>query len=144
MKIAFYKGPPKLRLHKFTHWLICLVTSSKYSHCELVIDGLCYTSSVNDGGVRSKRINLDSGHWDVVDVAGDKAAAKAWFDARIGRAYDWVGVARFLLPFMSNNKDQWFCSEAVSEAMGYPDPGRCTPEILHAAITDPLRRFFIY
>lgn len=131
MHIAFYRGPPKIALHKFTHWLICLVTRSQYSHCELVIDGMCYTSSVNDGGVRAKYLNLESGHWDVLDVSGDKAAAKAWFDARMGKAYDWVGVMRFLIPFMSKNADQWFCSEAVAESLGIPDAYTYTPEMLY-------------
>lgn len=43
-------------------------TGSIYSHCELVVDGACYSSSAMDGGVRCKRIDLDPEKWDVVDL----------------------------------------------------------------------------
>lgn len=96
MQLAFYKGPPTDAGHFFAHYGVCAVTFSKYSHCELVIGGLCYSSSARDGGVRSKRIDLTSGRWDVIDVGGDAARALEWFRAHEGKGYDWTGAARFL------------------------------------------------
>jgi len=46
--------------------LICWWTGSPYSHCELVINGTCYSSSIRDGGVRGKTMALPSDKWDAV------------------------------------------------------------------------------
>lgn len=60
VQIAFYRGPPRRWLHKLSHWLICLFTLSRYSHCELVIDGVCWSSSARDGGVRAGVQSLET------------------------------------------------------------------------------------
>ena len=50
MQIAFYKGPAKGLTNKLGRLLVCLGTLSRYSHCELVIQGVCYSASARDGG----------------------------------------------------------------------------------------------
>ena len=60
MKVALYKGPAKDWRHKVAHWAVCVATRSPYSHCELVIDGVCWSASARDGGVRGKVIDLVS------------------------------------------------------------------------------------
>lgn len=127
MQIAFYKGPATGITNKLGRLLVCIGTLSRYSHCELVIQGVCYSASARDGGVRSKVIDLASGHWDVVDVPGDEAAALAWFCAHMGEAYDWMGVLRFALPFLRQRPGKWFCSEAVAEALGVADSAGVSP-----------------
>jgi len=110
MQLAMYKGPAGTLQQKALHWLICALDSVRqsgkrrrlvlvrYSHCELVIAGVCYSSSNRDGGVRPKVIDLASGHWDVFHVDGDEAAALAWFRQHDGQNYDWYGVLRFCRP----------------------------------------------
>lgn len=125
MRLALYKASGGL-----ADKLVRLVTRSKYSHVELVIGGACFSSSIQDGGVRGKHINIWSGSWDVVDIGGDEAAAKAWFEARNGQDYDWLGVFRFILPFLPHRSGKWFCSEAVGAALGLPEPHALSPQDL--------------
>lgn len=117
MQIAFYKGPAQDWRHKLAHWAVCLFTRSNYSHCELVIDGICWSASARDGGVRRKVIDLKSGRWDVVPIHGDRVGALAWFTAHEGEAYDWAGVFRFALPWLPNSDTRWYCSEACAAAI---------------------------
>lgn len=131
MQIAFYKGPAKGLVNKLGRLLVCVGTLSRYSHCELVIQGVCYSASARDGGVRAKQIDLRSGHWDVLPVLGaDADAALAWFEAHRGQPYDWVGVLRFALPFLPQRQGKWFCSEAVAAALGHTDTAGVTPGAL--------------
>lgn len=126
MQVAFYKAPGT-----WLDALIRLLTRSIYSHCELVIDGICYTSSNRDGGVRSKAIYLDTEKWDVFDIPHNKDLAKAWFTEHYGQSYDWLGAVRIVLPFLPNSSNKWFCSEACAAALGIENPGRQTPATLY-------------
>lgn len=127
MYLALYKGPPTEAGHFFAHIATCIVTLSRYSHVELVIGGMCYSSSARDGGVRAKRIDLASGRWDVISISGDEARALAWFRAHEGNGYDWTGAARFLLPILVQRGHKWFCSEAVAAMLHMSDPHQWTP-----------------
>ena len=126
MKLAFYKAPGT-----WADKAIRLFTGSAYSHVELVINGMCYSSSIQDSGVRCKGINIHSGNWDVVDIPGDERKALKWFADHDGQAYDWAGVFRFLLPLLPNSANRWFCSEAVAAALGIKDPEAYTPQDLY-------------
>ena len=75
-----------------------------------MIDGVCYSSSARDGGVRSKVIDLTSGRWDVVEcVRGDPVAAKARFDAHMGEKYDYWGLVRWVFPFVPQDPTKAYC-----------------------------------
>lgn len=131
MQIAMYRGPAKTAWFQIVHWVICIGTRSRYSHCEIVIRGDCYTCSERDGGVRGKKIDLYSGHWDVYDIPGGREAEDAalrWFAEHHGEGYDWRGILRFVLPWIKNHERRWFCSEACAAALGIPEPHRITPQ----------------
>jgi len=107
----FYKA-------KYGTWLdklISAVTFSQYSHCELKFsDNVCGTSSIRDGGVRLKRINIHPDHWDIFDVETTQAefAIRYWFYTYSEEKYDHIGAicsAFGFNPGIDNNK--WFCSE---------------------------------
>lgn len=120
MKIALYKGPPSFNkdpIHWLTHYAILIRTMGKYSHTELLIDGNCYSSSARDGGVRSKKIDLRSGKWDVVEVNGDEQKALAFMIEHLGNPYDWWGIVRFIVPFVPQKDGQYFCFEIVAAAL---------------------------
>lgn len=126
VKLALYRGPSGRvtsllkAQHRLVHWGICLRTWSRHSHAELYIDGICYSSSERENGVRSKIINLETGRWDVIDLpyaSADKC--RAWFDAHEGQKYDWMGILGFLLP-VKHDKDKWFCFEAVGAMLEIP------------------------
>lgn len=122
MQLAMYKGPAARRWDRFCHWWIRVWTRSPYSHAELVIDGVCYSSSPRDGGVRAKVIDLNSGRWDVFWIEGDRARALGWFEAHKGDRYDWAGIVRFVLPFLPHRSRMWFCFEAVGAMLDLPTP----------------------
>lgn len=131
MMLALYKGPPVNDwMHSLAHWAVCTFTGSRYSHCELFIDGRAYSASARDGGVRAKVIDFTSGRWDLLPIQGDEAAAVAWFMEHDGAAYDWAGVLRFALPFLPQRRGQWFCSEACAAALGMPGAADLSPQTL--------------
>ena len=121
LSLALYKGPPSDLLHIIGHNATKLWTWSKYSHAELVIDGVCWSSSSRDGGVRSKVIDLDSGKWDVVKLTDNlltKYNALLWFKQHEGDEYDYRNILRFVIPVVGHDKNKWVCYEACGTALG--------------------------
>lgn len=132
MRIAFYKstrpGLPGI-YNRLVRWW----TRSDFSHAEIVFsDGMAASSSFADGGVRFKRIAFDPAHWDFVDIAGDEKAARRWYAEREGRAYDVMGNVGFVLGFVPDGQDKFSCAESVAAALGYAEPWRYSPAILHS------------
>lgn len=136
MKAAFYKGT-RPGLSGIYNRLVRWWTKSPYSHVELVVStGRAWSSSFEDGGVRSKLIDLDPAKWDVVDLPAHlEQAAVDWFKEHRGAGYDLVGNLQFVLAVFSDSRKRWFCSEAVAAALGIPDPWRYDPGTLASAIT---------
>jgi hypothetical protein len=130
LQIAFYKAPGT-----WADKAIRLVTGSIYSHCELVINGVCYSASAREDKVRAKAMYLDPARWDVLALDGAADQALAWFSAQDGHRYDWAGVARFVLPFLPHSRNRWFCSEACAAALGIPQPHQFSPGGLHKHVT---------
>lgn len=125
LELALYKGPPDDILHVIGHNATKLWTWSKYSHAELVIDGVCWSSSSRDGGVRKKNINLNSGKWDVFRLTDDlviKNKALLWFREHEGDYYDYRNILRFVLPVVGHDKRKWVCYEACGAALGIENP----------------------
>lgn len=136
MKAAFYKGTrPGLAgiYSRVVRWW----TKSPYSHVELVLStGRAWSSSFEDGGVRSKLIDFDPARWDLVDLPPAlEQAAVAWFEAHRGAGYDLVGNLQFVISPVPHSRSRWFCSEAVAAALGIPDPWRYSPGTLASALT---------
>lgn len=84
--MAFYRGRAErfFSLARLSDWLTRQVTRGPYSHCELVErlpDGLfiCYSSSVRDKGVRSKRMPLPIEKWDLLPINADPLALETFF-----------------------------------------------------------------
>jgi hypothetical protein len=128
VQLALYKGPPRYGWWDILfHYAVRLRTWSKWSHAELVINDVCWSSSGRDGGVRGKIINLNSGRWDVFDLnLTDEQAAKAltWFKSHEGEGYDWLGVLCFVLPFVKQERKRWTCFEAIGASLGIENPHR--------------------
>jgi hypothetical protein len=120
MHIAFYKKPSTGFLKKLVHYSICIITLSRYSHCELVINDICYSSSGRDGGVRKKHIPdlYTSDHWDIFNIDYSEDLALKVYTTNKSAKYDYLGVARYVFPFISNIKNRWYCSEIVAVMLG--------------------------
>jgi hypothetical protein len=129
VKFAFYKASGSLLDRAIRLWM-----RGEYSHVEAILseneDGT-YTiaSSVPGTGVRiAENQSLPASDWDIVDGPGDAATARAWFEARAGKAYDYLGLFHFIVqPADFESKDKYFCSEACLLSIGYDGAWREDP-----------------
>jgi hypothetical protein len=140
---GFYKGTlaenPQARLFDRG---VCWWPRSKgrFSHVERVVkvpDGT-YTglsSSVRDGGVRAKKIDFENGHWVFVCVPGDPMQGVARFNALLGKPYDYLGLAGFVLPLWLRVSWAWFCSEICAYMEGLDKPYQWHPNRFYAYLT---------
>ena len=136
MYLALYKGPAKGFFDKLVHAVVRVATWSKYSHCELVINGVCYSSSFRDGGVRKKSIDLTSGKWDLISIdINDEGRALRRFAEREGRKYDWIGAILSCTPWQRKESSKEFCSGANAHTLGFVHPHAWTPDDLAKMFT---------
>ena len=129
VKVAFYKGKKG-----FISKLICWYKDAKYSHCELVYGGYCFSSSEVDGKVRRKKINLREETWDVIDIPWLYAPGElfAFFRKHEGKKYDFKGIILSqIFGHQRHNPNKYFCSEFCAEAIGLRNPQRFDPQGLY-------------
>lgn len=127
VRLALYKGRGQIGNAAVRWW-----TSSQYSHCELVVDGWCYSSSVMDKGVRRKLIDLSDGKWDLVDLPwADPERVREYFATSDPNAYGWASlITSQLLNLGLSVPGQEFCSEWCAAALGIPSPSIYNPKTL--------------
>lgn len=126
VQLALYKGRGTL-FNALVRWW----TRSPYSHCELVIGGACYSSSIRDGGVRGKVMALPADKWDVIDLPwADEYGAQRWFERHARDRYGFADLLLCQLLGMRRDARGVFCSEACAAALGLPDPTRYSPASL--------------
>ena len=144
--LAFYIGKkkiekgfkPKVRsmVERGFDGLIRLVTQSRISHVEVVEqldDGLfsCWSSSLRDGGIRNKKIDLTPDKWLLVPLSQwTHSKCVQWFIQKNGLKYDLCGAIASVIPFIES-KDKYFCSEAVAASLGIHQAWRINPATLH-------------
>lgn len=134
VKLALYKAKGQIG-NRFIRWW----TGSQYSHCELVIGDFCYSSSVQDKGVRRKavgnganEISLSPDKWDVIDLPWVNAdSVLKHFEATDGYTYGWPGLIMSQL-FNRNlgGFNSVFCSEWCAKGIGLPVPTSLSPGTL--------------
>lgn len=127
VKLAMYKGKGTIA-NKIIRWW----TNSPYSHCELVVDGLWYSSSVMDGGVRSKEIVDHSNHWDYFEIPwGSKDAIMEYFRLTDHHRYGWLSLIwSQLFNRNMNTSTAQFCSEWCANALAIPNAASHSPASL--------------
>jgi hypothetical protein len=138
MKAAFYKGTHK-GVPGIYNRLVRWWTQSSYSHVELVFsDGMCWSSSYMDKGVRGKYIDLNDGNWDLIELRPgfnvNEEVALSWFTNHKGQKYDILGNIHFIFSPVNDSKNKWFCSEAVAAALGFYKPERYDPGTLYETL----------
>lgn len=120
----------------FVNAAIRRVTGSKVSHCEWVVNGVAYSSSARDGGVRDKTIDFNDGNWFLVDVAGmeDLFSAGDILQHYAATKDDAYGTAELLLsqvlPFNVDLEGQGFCSNWCASAAHLPNAVKLSPGAL--------------
>ena len=114
MKIAFYKAEGD-----WTDKLIRFWTGGNYSHCEIVIDELWYSSSWYDGGVRCKNIILNKENWDVFELSkDDEKFVLELFEKTKNSKYDIKGIfLSNIFAFNIHSKNKYWCSEWCAIAL---------------------------
>ena len=128
MKIHFYKA----REGKIGDKVVGLV--SVFSHVELEINGVCYSSSNRDYGVRSKIIDTSNKQkWVSFELKNniDKNICLNYFKRVEGQKYDWLNIffsQIIKLNIQSSNKQ--ICSEFVGNCLGLEDSYKYSPESL--------------
>ncbi|MDH0156482.1 hypothetical protein [Stutzerimonas stutzeri] len=129
VQLALRKRDTRIAARVIQWW-----TGSIYSHCELVIDGWCYSSSAMDGGVRRKRIDLDPEKWDVAPLPwADDQRALDYFTATDHHRYGWTGLVLSQLLNLNRSTDKaQFCSQWRAAALGLPSPASYSPATLGA------------
>ena len=127
VQLALRKDDSRLSARLIQWW-----TASPYSHCELVVDGWCYSSSVMDKGVRRKRIDLKPDKWDLIDLPWASAADVVhYFAATDHYRYGWPSLITSQL-FNLNRpvKGAEFCSEWCAKAVRLPNAASYSPASL--------------
>jgi hypothetical protein len=84
---------------------------------------LCISSSFMDGGVRGKVIDLTDPHkWRVYQWTGEHKDVMEWLRINYKAKYDTRGMLGIQWPDLGQSAGKKFCSEAVAEHLGLPDP----------------------
>ena len=128
MKIHFYKA----RNGKLGDKIVGIV--SIFSHVELEIDGVFYSSSNRDGGVRSKIIDISNKKkWVSFELKNniDKNICLNYFKSVEGQKYDWLNIffsQIIKLNIQSSNKQ--ICSEFVGNCLQLDNAYKYSPEAL--------------
>lgn len=112
---------------RFADSAIIHLTSGIYSHVELQIDDLCYSSSSRDDGVRSKYIIPSPDRWDVIGITADTTYAFNFFQKHKGKKYDYFGAGGVVLPLLHENPKRFFCNEFTGGALMIDKPWTFSP-----------------
>ncbi|AHG83101.1 cytoplasmic protein [Bibersteinia trehalosi USDA-ARS-USMARC-189] len=90
----------------------------------------CYSASLRDGGVRTKRIYLHDGKWDLVSIPDANAEQiKRFYASTKGAEYDIAGALGIVLG-IAHSKRRYFCSEWIAASLGFANPEKYSPETL--------------
>jgi hypothetical protein len=92
-----------------------------YTHDELVIDGVSYSASLRDGGVRKKiDINFNSGSWDLIPVpwANVENILKFYEETKHLKYDIWGIIGSHIVNRAKHDKKKYFCSEWCATALG--------------------------
>jgi hypothetical protein len=131
IQIAFYIADKGTWLDKLIAWW----TASKYSHVELIVDGMWYSTSPREGEVRKKDIPFYKDHWDVYDIEVDMTYLQEFFILTVGKKYDWKAlIFTQVLPLGREDRQKFFCSEWVATALRISDGYKYSPEGLYRAL----------
>lgn len=135
MQIAFYDSQFGTLTDKLIAWKTAMPGIwSPFSHVEAVLEPIylptacqpprkyaweCVSSSPRDDGVRKTLIDLNDGHWYIIDwpaAAATSPQSLRFVADQLGKPYDWLGVFGFVCnnPSWLDERRHWFCSEFVT------------------------------
>lgn len=141
--VIFYKGkrPWTEPKNKLSDFLIRQFTHGKYSHCEIAVQTEspafyeCFTSSIRDGGVRSKPMILKEDHWDKIEINIDLQKLRKFLKETDDYKYDFLGCIGILTSKIKHSRHRYFCSEWCAEFLGIKNPEKISPNKLYDILT---------
>ncbi|NJL70930.1 MAG: hypothetical protein HC888_04590 [Candidatus Competibacteraceae bacterium] len=114
MRVAFYHGPEE-------SWFgrgVAFLTKGPFTHVELLFsDGMCFSSTENEGGCRFKKIDMDFSRWVILEIDCPEDKIRKFCEQREFCKYDWFGLLGFILRRNTDRKNRYYCSEVCAEAM---------------------------
>lgn len=123
VRIAFRYGDTRFFSRAVT-WL----RGGDSAHCELAHKWrgdfhTCTSASFMDGGVRQKQMPLPADKWRIYELNGisDKEVDE-WFVTNHNKKYDVIGLLGFVWRQIEGSSRRLFCSEAVADIIGLPEP----------------------
>lgn len=126
--LALYKGKGNW-VNSVIRWR----SQSIYSHCELIVDGWMYSSTVHDGGVRCKlQTYLREEDWDIIPIhfTNGEDILLHYVETK-DHPYGWKDLAQSQIFGRSTADDKGdFCSEWCAAAIGLSNAATYTPEKL--------------
>lgn len=126
-QLWFYKAPGKFFDKVIRRW-----TKSRYSHVEIVVDGVACAADAWSGKVRSTPVaTFNRENWEVVDIEMQKPVE--WLRRQDGKKYDWLGILGYIT-FKFEDPNRWYCSELAAAAMGL-SPRQVSPGELYSKVT---------
>jgi hypothetical protein len=135
MQVLFYIGKGKLFDRLIRWW-----TNSRYSHCEIVINGMAFSADAWTNQVRAvSASSFNPQNWEWVTVDGDKEASLTFVTGQLGKRYDWLGILGFLLPGRINDPKRWYCSEICAAALGI-GKRPISPQQLYEILQDKIKQ----
>lgn len=99
MKVAFYKGTRPEFWPGLYNKLVRKIDGGIYSHCEIVFsDGVCWSASFMDKGVRPKTFEMNPDKWDLIQLPSDwdEAKARAFAEDHDEQPYSLLGNFKFI------------------------------------------------
>ncbi|MCK5581956.1 MAG: hypothetical protein KAJ18_11870 [Candidatus Omnitrophica bacterium] len=125
VRFAFYEYNKKIINAGISLWTwpFNLFTPA-YSHVEIGIKlygkWVYFSSTLRDGAkgtrwIESEDLFKNPERWDIYEISVDSdEEIESRASDIAGLPYDWAGIGGFTLPIgVLNNKDKWYCSEAV-------------------------------
>lgn len=135
MQAAFYKSHHGGIIGLFDI-LIKVWEEGEYSHCVLLFsDGVAGSAAAGSGVslIPAGTVNyLDATQWDLIKLPSffDESKARSWFESNQGKGYDYWGDAHFVDGLIHHEKNHFFCSEAVADALLFKQGWRFDPNAL--------------
>ncbi|MCK5017555.1 MAG: hypothetical protein KAS32_10850 [Candidatus Peribacteraceae bacterium] len=124
VRFLFYKAAidGKILDNAISSWtglFPCNWGTKGYSHVEFEAEGRCFSSTTRGGarGVRfapSKEVLKHPERWDYVEYDAPEERLRRTLrhmSKLVGLKYDYNGILGFFLPWNTESKDKWYCSE---------------------------------
>ena len=137
ISLALYIGKGKIG-----NWAIRKWTRRQESHCELVVDGLAYSSSIQDKGVRVKYIEWNPANWRFIPIpwASKESILKHYEETKDNKYAFFNLLASQILNRNIDDGNADFCSGWCAEALNIPNPNIYNPATL-ASMVEFLNNF---